>query len=130
MLIVGDRSCDHATPRQMALPDREIMVSPTAIDSTLGVIEECCRSANLSLHCEYKSLAHIALNLLLPLIRDPVCAPKANDYELTCARTSANMNVPTHFHMASFCNCLSLNYYNSASILDHNSQTLYVQNRM
>jgi hypothetical protein len=37
MLTFGERSCDHATPRLML---EEIVVSPTSMDSILGVIEE------------------------------------------------------------------------------------------
>ena len=46
MLTVGERSCDHATPRQMALLEEEIVVSPTFKDTTPGVIEEFCRNSN------------------------------------------------------------------------------------
>ena len=34
MLTEGERSCDHATPRQVALREEEIVESPTAMDST------------------------------------------------------------------------------------------------
>jgi hypothetical protein len=46
MLTVGERSCDHAIPRHMALLEEEIVVSPTYKDATPGVIEECCKNSN------------------------------------------------------------------------------------
>ena len=49
LVIVGDRSCDHATPRQMALLEEEIVVSATFKDTTPGVIEEFCRNSNFSM---------------------------------------------------------------------------------
>ena len=49
MLTDGERSYDHATPRQTALREEEIVESPTAIDSTLRVREdECDRNSILS----------------------------------------------------------------------------------
>ena len=40
MLTVGERSCDHATPRQMALLEEEIVESPTSKDATLTLVWE------------------------------------------------------------------------------------------
>ena len=37
MLADGERLCDHVTPRQVALQEEEIVESPTAMHSTLGV---------------------------------------------------------------------------------------------
>ena len=60
MLTDGERSCDHTTPRQMALLEGEIVVSPTSKDATPGVIGECCSNSNFSMF-SWRSLSWVNL---------------------------------------------------------------------
>ena len=40
MLAVGERSCDHATPRQVAWLEEAIVTSPTFMDCAVGLEAE------------------------------------------------------------------------------------------
>ena len=81
MFTVGERSCDHATRRQMALLEEEIVVFPTSKDATPGVIEECCRNSNFPCLVEGHRCLLLEESNICSYASKIVCMPLRSDVD-------------------------------------------------